>query len=98
MRIPDIQARMCELAQELTERGEERLDRIAHEIHALVQELFRRKARRKAEPYATPISPRLNDAIRAYAAAHPDMPFELIAARFKLNIGRVSTAINGKRK
>lgn len=86
MRIPQIRNRLRELSY-LHSMPE--LDRLA-------DELDRRKGARS--PVASvPMTPELAAAIRAYAVAHPGVSQATIAEFFKVNQGRVSEALNGKR-
>jgi hypothetical protein len=87
MRIPDIQARLRDLAymHSLPE-----LDRLADEL--------RRRAPGARAPVASAtMTPELAKAIRAYARAHPGVSQATIAQFFRVNPGRVSEALRGKR-
>jgi len=65
---------------------------------AMVEELRRRPALRKAEPSSQSMTPALKRRIRIYAMTHDEMSFQEIAVHFNVNAGRVSEALNGQRK
>lgn len=88
MTIPQIRKEMLRLADEL---GSDRLRFLAGETWRRPLE----KAPAKAK-YATPDEDRAQ-AIRDYAAAHPDAGQETIARVFGTTGGRVSEVIRGKR-
>lgn len=88
MKIPEIRDRLNELSSTHS----------IPELALLADELMRRKAKKKAPVSSAPMTPKLAAAIRAFAAAHPDFSQTRIAEIFKVNPGRVSEAINGKRR
>ena len=55
--------------------------------------LIRRTPTRRASPKSARMTPRLYDAIREFAAAHPEMAMIDIAANFNVNQGRVSEVL-----
>lgn len=87
MTIPEVRARLRELALELDEP----------ELKALADQLVRRRNRIPAESTARSITPGLSDAIRVFAARNPDMSEHNIGLAFNVNQGRVSEALYGKR-
>lgn len=89
MRIPEVRARLYELSAVYQ----------LPELHELAEHLRRRttgegRAVRRA---SDPVTPAIVKAVRSYAAAYPDMPQHAIAVVFRLNQGRVSEILNGKR-
>lgn len=87
MTIPEIRARLHELA---AEHGIE-------ELAELAEATRRRPPHRVARVKSRPIDPMLKRAIVAYAAAHPGDHFQHIADVFRVNPGRISEALSGKR-
>lgn len=87
MRVPDIQVRLRELAVSLC----------CSELDRLADQLNRRNSGRRSPAASVPMTSELAAAIRAYAVAHPGVSQATIAEFFKVNQGRVSEAINGKR-
>lgn len=85
--IPQIRERLFELADELD----------CPELIRLAEETRRRPPVRKGPVKSRPINRQVRVAIVAYAAAHPDAHGQEIAAVFKVNHGRVSEALGGKR-
>lgn len=88
MRVPDIRARLIEIARE----------RAIPEVEALARMLKRRSPARRAPATSRPVTPELAAEIRAYAAAHPTASQTQIGGRFNVNPGRVSEALHGVRK
>ncbi len=87
MRIPEVRARMIEIA---VETGNE-------ELMTLAAALFRRRPVRKAVPQSRPMTPELKAEIRRYASQHPRATLARIGAALDCNPGRVSEALGGKR-
>lgn len=87
MTIPEIRDRLFELADELD----------CPELIRLAEATRRRAPVRKAPVKSRPISRAVKVAIAAYAAAHPDAHLQAIADVFKVNHGRVSETLAGKR-
>lgn len=85
--IPEIRARLHELAHE---HGIE-------ELADLAEATRRRPPIRLAPVRSRPMDHAVTVAIRAYAAAHPTAHLSAIAEVFKVNPGRVSEALAGKR-
>ena len=85
--IPDIRARMRELAVELG----------CPELSFLADATVRRYHGRKAPVRALALTPERAEAIRAYCAAHPKAPQMEAARKFGVHIGRVSEALYGTR-
>lgn len=86
--IPEIRARMIELAGELG----------CPELRELAEETRRRKPVRRAPPRKPDPSPALQDRIKRYASHNPDVSYHDIAVRFGTTSGRVSEAVAGKRE
>lgn len=82
------------LIDELEAAGEARL---AAKLEGLVPLLYRRQRVRQARARSEPMTPDLARVIRAFAARHPDLPIDDIAARFAVNAGRVSEALHHDR-
>lgn len=87
MRIPEIRERLHELAD---------LHGI-DELHDLAEATRRRFNGRTGRRASVPVTPELNEALRAYMAAFPDMTLHEVSQLFRLNQGRVSEALRGKR-
>jgi hypothetical protein len=87
MRLPEIRDRLHELAD---------LHGI-DELHELAEETRRRYNGRQAGPVSVPVTPELAQAVSAYATAFPTLPLGEIGRVFRLNQGRVSEILNGKR-
>ena len=85
--LPEIRARMHELADELG----------CPELAALAEETKRRYHGRSAPITARAVTPALAAKVRAYKAAHPDASNRTIGALFKIDGGRVSEILHGKR-
>lgn len=88
MKIPDVRARMRQLA------GEHGIE----ELYDLAEELKRQPAVRRAPVQSASMTDELAAAIRAYAAAYPTASFTTIARVFEVNAGRVSEILRGKRE
>lgn len=85
--IPEIRARLHELAVELD----------CPELAALADETKRRYHGRTGQITAQAVTPRLAARVRAYKASHPDANNRTIGAVFKIDGGRVSEILHGKR-
>ena len=83
MRLPDVAARLTELAVE---------------IAMLSEQIKRRRRVKVAPPAARRMTKELAAQIRQYAKEHPTWTQMQIAKKFGVNPGRVSEAIRGKRK
>jgi hypothetical protein len=83
MRLPEVAARMAELAKEISQ---------------LSQMIARRKPVNRADPTSTPMSPQLAKQIRDYVKANPKLSQVKVGQKFGVNQGRVSEALRGKRK
>jgi len=82
--IPEIRARLHELAKEL------KLD----ELNDLADELVRNPPVKRGETKSQPLTPDLAQQIRDFYAAHPNLHEQDIANHFGVNPGRVSEALN----
>lgn len=85
--IPQIRERLRELA---AEHG-------LPELATLADETRRRYHGRKGRTTARRVTDELADEVRAFAAANPTMNQRAIGARFKIDHGRVSEILFGKR-
>lgn len=74
-----------------------RLRRMALELNQLAAEIGRRPATERAPKRSVPITPILASKIRTFKALNPDASQQQIGARFRVNAGRVSEILNGKR-
>lgn len=79
--------------RDVTKRTEELAIRVAE----LAEATRRRPPSRRAPPQSEPMTPERAARIRRYAAMFPHRTEHQIAVRFKVNQGRVSEALNGKR-
>ena len=102
MRIPEVREEMRAIARTMRTiaggQGTAR-DLVAQAIRleGLVEELERRRADRRAPVGSDPITPELQEEIRAFAALHPTWSQADIGAQFNVNAGRVSEALKGRR-
>lgn len=94
MSIPACRAALEDIADDLARLG---LRNHAGRIRGVVQDMHRRSARRKTPCRARRMTQSLSAAIRTYAESNPGASQMEIAARFDVNIGRVSEAVNGRR-
>jgi len=85
--IPDIRARMRELAIELD----------CPELDFLASATVRRHNGRRAPVRLPPLTLQQEEAVRAYALLHPKASQMDMATRFCTNQGRISEALYGKR-
>jgi hypothetical protein len=67
------------------------------ELFELADELRRRSGSR-APAASTTMNPELEEEIRDYAEANPDLPQHTVAEKFNVNPGRVSETLRGKRE
>ena len=88
MRIPEIQTRLTQLADE---HG-------IPELLDLAAELRRRSPSKRAPALSTPMCDEMRSKIRQMAARHPDLPYSRIAAALNINPGRVSEVMHGVRR
>lgn len=87
MKIPQVADRLREIA---AEAGLSELSRLADELR-------RRPAGRKARPTSTPMTDELARQIRDCRRANPALSQVDIARRFRVNQGRISEVLKGKR-
>lgn len=85
--IPEIRERLLELAEEHD----------LPELADLAEETRRRFHGRQARRKAFAITPELKAEVRAYARSHPDIHLRKIGQRYKIDQGRVSEILFGKR-
>ena len=67
-------------------------------VNDLADEMQRRKPTRRSKPTSAPMTPELKRSIKATAAANPEWSYTKIANKHKVNSGRVSEVLRGKRK
>lgn len=82
--IPQIRARMRELADELG----------IEELHDLADDTYRNSPVTRAQRSSAPLTPELAQKIRDYHKKNPKLHQRDIAHRFNVNPGRVSEALN----
>jgi hypothetical protein len=87
MRLPEVAARLRELATDLG----------CGELSDLADEIGRRSARQRAPITSASMTDALKAQIRALKAAEPDLSQAEIGRRLNLNPRRVSEALRGKR-
>lgn len=87
--IPEIRARLHEIANNIGgAHGEE--------LHQLADETVRSSPSRKKAPVThRPLTEVQRAQVRRYARNHPRVHIQDIAVRFHTNIGRVSEALRG---
>ena len=90
---PEVRAEMAAIAAKLARSRPAMSQRLLE----LVEELKRRPPSRKAAPTSRPMTPTLAKQIRAYAMLHPTYSMHRIAQHHRVNMARVSEALNGKR-
>lgn len=90
MRIPEVRTRLYQLSDVLRE--------VAKELDALIPQLVRRPATKRAPRTSRRTTPKLKAVLRADALAHPNTPYQKIGERHGVNAGRVTDAVRGKRK
>ena len=100
--IPQVRVRLAEVAEELRALSpacEQPRDilRLASEINALVVEMVREPAVRRAPTQSPYVTDKVVKAVRRLADNNPDVPMNRIAEHFGINQGRVSEILNGKR-
>ena len=88
MRIPEIRERLHELAAELGHP----------ELADLAEELRRRRLRPARRPRGPELTQELQQAIRDYADAHPDLRLQDLAETFRIGQGRIQTILYGARE
>lgn len=84
MGIPEVRARLRELAEEHD----------IDELNELADAMYRRSPVKRAPNRSPKLTPELAQEIREYAADHPDAHNQDIAENFGVNIGRVSESLN----
>jgi hypothetical protein len=74
-----------------------RLLALKAEIDDILDLMVRPAPKRRAAISAPRCTPKMAAAVRKYAILHPKLPMRSIAARFKIDSGRVSEALRGLR-
>lgn len=88
MTIPEVRDRLYELSDELHQP----------ELRRLADQLWRRRPwRQPVRPVHRRMTPELAAEVRAYVAAHPYEPEDVVGTRFGVNQGRISEALAGFR-
>lgn len=95
MKIPEVARRIREVSKTIESNYPDE----AAQLLDLADELKRRSpGTPRAPATSTPMTPELAEEIREFAEANPGMSHQDIGVVFNVNHGRVSEAINGKRK
>ncbi len=94
MRIPEVRNSLAVLSIKLANA---KMPEEAKECLFLMEQLKRRPPTRVAKPKSRPFTPEVAAEIVAIHEANPDMTYPEIAAKVKVNPGRVTDAIKGKR-
>ena len=88
MRLPEVAARLRELAEDLG----------CEELNDLADEIARRHSGQRAPIASAPMTDELRYKIRAMKEANPDsLSMPRLGRRLNLNPGRVSETLKGKR-
>jgi hypothetical protein len=87
MRLPEVAARLRELAIDLS----------CDELNELADEIARRPSGRRAPITSATMSDSVRAQIRAMKADDPDLSHAEIGRRLDINPGRVSETLRGKR-
>jgi len=95
MIIPEVRQELLKIAHELEQNGHKPIGRRLRELEG---ELYRRRGVHPTKVRSQAITPDLKRQIRTFKAAWPDKSEQQIAAHFKVNMGRVSEALIGKRR
>ena len=95
MIIPQVRVELLRIAHEMHQYPYTRP--FAVRLRELEKELYRRKGVRPTKVRSQAFTPDLKRQLRAYKRDHPGLSLQQIADRFKVNQGRVTDAILGKR-
>lgn len=87
MKLPEVRSRLEQLADE---HG-------IPELRTLAAHTKRRYNGRAAPIVSNPVTPALAQAVQSYVSAFPDTAMHEVAKVFKINQGRVSEILHGKR-
>lgn len=102
MKIPAVRDELEEIASDLKTQKGRNWRSCAQRIEALVPELKRRPAKRRAktreEGPRTPLTESQKKEIARFTREHPEMMLQDIGSKFGVNQGRVSEIIAGFRK
>lgn len=96
--IPEVREKLTEIADKMRQSTDLDIVFMATEIDQAVKDLFRRSAPRKAPAKLSPLTEEEKARIRTMAWANPGMSQLDIANEIGTNPGRVSEALNGKRR
>ena len=88
MRLPEVAARMRELAVDLG----------CNELNDLADQIARRPAGQRAPTTSTPMDDDVRDQIKPLKKANPAISHAEIGRRLNVNPGRVCETLKGKRK
>ena len=93
--IPVARGRLLAIAKAL-EEGDITKEEAASSIRDCVEfELHREPPIKRVHTQSPHVSQQMKEAIIAFVEMNPDMPQALVAAHFKINLGRVSETLNG---
>ena len=87
MRLPEIAARLRELAIELD----------CSELSELADEISRRKGGQRAPATSAPMTDQIRNEIKEIHQKYPNLSQQKIASKVGVNPGRVSETLRGKR-
>lgn len=93
--IPECRDELQVIARQLYARGH--ADDLATRIEAVIENMFRRPAARRALPESNQATPELLNEIHEFANSHPWLSYRAIGEMYGVSIGRVSEAVAGKR-
>ena len=96
MTIPEVREELLKVAAAMNEYPYTKP--FAAKLYELEAELYRRRGVRPTKIRSQRVTRYLRQQIRDYKRAHPGFSEQQIAAHFKVNMGRVSEALIGKRK
>lgn len=95
MTIPEVRLKLIEIATELRKAGN---ISTARRLRYLESNLYRRRLIKRAPRKSRRITKQLAKRIRDYKYANPRRSLQEIAVRFRINSGRVSEALIGRRR
>jgi hypothetical protein len=96
MTIPEVREELLKIAAAMSEYPYTKP--FAAKLYELEAELYRRRGVLPTKVRSQRVTLDLKRQIRAYKQAHPSLSEQQIAAHFKVNMGRVSEALIGKRR
>lgn len=96
MRLPEVQDRLFKLANQIA-LMRQAIDLMEAEVRTLARQISRRPSLPHGARTSVPMTPEIKQKIRDYKRQHPDATHAVIGQVFKVNGGRVSEALRGKR-